>query len=235
MKPDDLTPERLDAILDGSQAPTEDADRAMLALAAELRGGAPGAEDRLRERVRMIAAQAPEAAGARRGSPGWRSRLLLAGPALATIAAAIVIIAVVGGDSGTTRTELASSESTVGSTATRAGATDATAKSSSGAVQATPSASPPAALSAGPVILRVDAGTLALRVADARRIVTGAGGTVVATPQATARPGTLLTVTVPPARAAGVLAQLSKLGAVSGGTLAGAAAGSLSLLLTEGP
>jgi hypothetical protein len=235
MNPDDLTPERLDAVLNGSQAPTEDADREMLALAAELRGAAPGAGDELRERVRAIVAQAPERADARRGNPGWRSRLLLAGPALATLVAAIVVIAVVGGDSGTKQTDLASSEPTVTSTAARAGVTDSRAKAPSEAVQAAPSATPPAALTAGPVILRVGSGTLARRVADARRIVTRAGGTVAATPQATAQPGTLLTITLPPAHAAEVIAQLSALGEVTGGTLATAAGGSLNLLLTEAP
>ena len=235
MNPDDLTPERLDAILNGSQAPTEDVDREMLALAAELRGATPGAGDELRERVRAIAAQAPELADAHRGKPGWRSRLLIAGPALATVVAAVVVIAVVGGDSGTKQTDLASTESAVTSTATRAGATDATAKSPSEGVQAAPSATPRAALAAGPVILQVDAGTLARRVADARRIVARAGGTVVATPQATAPPGTLLTITLPSARAAEVIAQLSELGEVTGGSLATAAGGSSSLLLTEGP
>ncbi len=235
MNPDDLTPDRLDAILNGSQAPTEDADREMLALAAELRGTAPGAGDKLRERVRAIAAQAPESAGARRVGPGWRTRLLLAGPALATVVAAIVVIAVVGGGSGTKPTDLARSESTVTSTARRAGVADANAKSPSEAVRAAPSATPPAALTAGPVILRVDAGTLARRVADARRIVARAGGTVVATPQATAQPGTLLTITLPPAHAAEAIAQLSALGEVTGGTLATTVDGSFSLLLAEGP
>ena len=202
MNPDDLTPERLDAILNGSQPPTEDADREMLALAAELRGAAPGAGDELRERVRAIAAQAPESAGARRGNPGWRTRLLLAAPALATVVAAIVVIAVVGGDSGTKHTDLASNAPTVTSTAARV-RRDRFAREVAergGAGRAVGNA--PGALSAGPVIVRVGAGTLARRVADARRIVARAGGTAVVTPQATARPGTLLTITLP-ARARG--------------------------------
>lgn len=233
MNPDDLTPERLDAILNGSQPPTEDADREMLALAAELRGSAPGADDELRERVRAIAAQAPERTGARRGNPGWRTRLLLTAPAVATVVAAIVVIAVVGGDSGTTHTDLASNSPTVTSTAAGSGVADSSAKSPSEAVQAAPSATPPASLSAGPVIVRVGAGTLARRVADAQRIVARAGGTAVVTPQATVRPGTLLTIKLPPARAAEATAELSALGEVTGGTLATAPGGSLSLLLTE--
>ena len=96
--PDDLTPERLDAILNGSEPPTSDAERDMLALAASLRDATPGAGDDLRDRVRAIAAPEPTGREARQRGPGWRTRLLLIAPAIVTATAAVVVIAVVGGD-----------------------------------------------------------------------------------------------------------------------------------------
>jgi hypothetical protein len=239
MSADDLTPERLDAILDGSEPATDDADRDMLALAATLRGAAPPASDGLRARVRAIAGETPAGGRSDRRNPGWRARLLIAGPALATVVAAVVVIAVVGGDSGTNRTNLASGESTATAPTSGTGGADATARSSSDALKVAPSSAPRAAASAGPVILRVEGGTLQRRVAEARRIVTRAGGNVVATPQSTAQPtaqpGTLLTVTLPPERAAEAIAELGALGEVTGGALDPAPDGTLRLLLTERP
>jgi hypothetical protein len=223
----DLTPERLDGILDGSQAPNEETDRDMLALAAELRDAAPGAGDELRERVRAIAAQAPAHADPHRGGVGWRSRLLLVGPALATVVAALVVIVVVDGNGGSNR-DLARRESALTSAAPAAGAPQAAAGSSSDSMRVAPPA-----LAAGPVIVQVDTGTLVARVDEARRIVTRAGGTVTETPQSTSPPGTLLTITLPAERAAGAAAKLAALGEVSGGSFTSANGGSLRVLLTE--
>lgn len=233
MSGDDLTPERLDAILNGSEPATEDADRDMLALAGALRGAAPPAGDELRERVRAIAAGTPAEAQAGRRNPGWRTRALIAGPALATVVAAVVVIVVAGGDSGPGASNLASRESTATAPAAGAVVADSTSPAPTDALQVAPAAR--ASVGAGPVILRVGTNTLERRVADARRIVADAGGTVLATPQATPRPGTLLTITLPPDQAAGAIAELAALGEVAGGTLDPAADGSLRLLMTERP
>lgn len=234
MSADDLTPERLDAILNGSEPATDDADRDMLALAATLRGAAPPASEDLRARVRATAAEEAAGGGSRRRGPGWRTRLLIAGPALATVVAAVVVILVVDGGGGTNPTSLPSLESTATAPAAGTGVADATAPSSD-ALKAAPSTVPQAALSAGPVILRVGPGTLERRVADAQRIVTQAGGTVMATPQATPRPGTLLTITLPPDHAAAAVAELSALGNLAGGVIAPGADGTQRLLMTERP
>jgi hypothetical protein len=228
--PDDLTPERLDAILSGSEPATSHAERDMLALAASLRNAAPHAGDDLRDRVRAIAAPAPTGREARRLGPGWRTRLLIAAPALATVTAAVVVIAVVGGDDPVkNQTSLTSAESAGASTTTAA---STAARSSADAVSGAPSLSAAPEAKAGPVTVLVEPGTLQQRIADARRIVATAGGTVNVTRQATAEPGSLLTITLAPDREAVTLAKLVRLGDVRDGAAAGAD-GTVRLLLKE--
>jgi len=230
MTPDDLTPERLDAILNGSEPATSDAERDMLSLAASLRDAAPHAGDDLRDRVRAIAAPAPTGRETRRRGPGWRTRLLIAAPALATVTAAVVVIAVVGGDDPVkNQTSLTSAESAGAATTTTA---QAAARSAADTVKVAPS--PQAArpeLGAGPITVRVEPGTLQQRIADARRIVRAAGGTVnKATRQTSAEPGALLEITLPPDRASAAIAKLVGLGEGGDGAAGG---GTVRLLLTE--
>jgi len=87
---DDMTPERLDAILDGTAAPDTDEDRAMLHLAADLRGAAPRASDALRERI--IAMGEPGEFRPKR-VPFWK-RINVLAPALGAVVAVIVAVGV---------------------------------------------------------------------------------------------------------------------------------------------
>lgn len=230
MTPGDLTPERLDAILNGSELATSDAERDMLALAASLRDAAPRAGGDLRDRVRAIAAPAPTGRETRRLGPGWRTRLLIAGPALATVIAAVVVIAVVGGDNPATNPANLSSSESAGASTTTAAATAA--RSSADAVKGAPSLSAVPEAKAGPVTVLVEPGTLQQRIADARRIVAAAGGSVDVTRQVPAEAGALLTITLASGREAVTLAKLVRLGDVRDGAAAGAD-GAVRLLLKE--
>lgn len=231
MTPDDLTPERLDAILNGSEPPTSDAERDMLALAASLRDAAPRASEDLRDRVRAIAEPAATGGETGRRSPGWRTRLLVAGPAIATVVAAVVVIAVVGGDDpGTNRTSLTrESAGSAGSSA----ATTTRSATSAAARALSPSTTAPE-VSAGPTVVRIEPGTLQQRIADARRIVAAADGTAIVSVQTAAEPSALLTITLPTNRAPGALAKLMRLGNV-GERAATGPDGTVRLLLTEQP
>ena len=230
MSPDDLTPERLDAILNGSEPAESDPERDMLALAASLRDGSPRAGGELRERVRAIAASGREP---RQRGPGWRTRFLIAGPAVAMVVAAVVVIAVVGRDDpGTNRTSLTTPQSALSGAVTTPVAPSA-ARSSADAEQAVPSSTAPPAATVGPVIVRVDPGSLPRRLADAQRIVAAAGGAVVVTRQTGRDPSALLAITLPADRVSGVLAKLTRLGEGRGGSAIGTD-GTLRLLLTEG-
>ena len=234
MSTDDLTPERLDAILNGSEPATSDAERDMLALAASLRDGSPRAGDDLRDRVRAIGAPASAPLTRQRG-PGWRTRFLLAGPALATVVAAVVVIAVVGRDDpGTSRTSLTTTQPAFsGASATTATPLGAARSAADAETVAPSSTAVQPAATAGPVIIRVEPGTLARRLADARRIVAAAGGTTVVTRQTTGDPGVLLAIKLPPDRVSGALAELTRLGEGREGPATGAD-GTVRVLLTEG-
>lgn len=95
----DITPQRLEELLAGDP-PRSDAERDVLHMAAALRGAAPDAPDRLRERV--MDASRREPVGSRRfrlpAMPVW------SGPAVAGLAAVVIGAAVilpgVGGDGG---------------------------------------------------------------------------------------------------------------------------------------
>ncbi len=91
----EITPERLDALLDGSVSPETDAERDMLHLAARLREEAPRADDAVRERVQSLGDKSAPPRLARRwwpaSAPGrWR----VAVPALSAVAAAIISVGV---------------------------------------------------------------------------------------------------------------------------------------------
>ncbi len=82
---DEITPTRLDALLDGSATPETDDEREMLHLAARMRDGSPHAPDALRRRVQALEPAAEATAGPRKRrwlpatSRGW---LMLGAPAL---------------------------------------------------------------------------------------------------------------------------------------------------------
>ncbi len=91
----EITPERLDALLDGSASPETDVERDMLHLAAQMRDEAPRAGNALRERVQALGDQMPRPRPARRwwpaSAPGrWRVVV----PALSAVAAAIISVGV---------------------------------------------------------------------------------------------------------------------------------------------
>lgn len=233
MSPDDLTPERLDAILNGSEPAESDAERDMLALAASLREGSPRAGDDLRERVRALGSPASVPSRHQR-VPGWRTRFLIAGPAVATVVAAVVVIAVVGrDDSGTNRTSLSTSQAASVPEASTAGVPPSTARAAADTRDAAPRSVAPQGATAGPVIVRVEPGTLPRHLAEARRIVSAAGGAVAVTRQTTGDPSALLEITLPPDRVSGVLAELMRLGEGRKATVSDAG-GALRVLLTEG-
>ena len=80
MNHDDITPERLDAILDGAEA-TSDDEGAFLALAADLRASSPKASDALRDHVTALGEPARQPKLRRRAS-----RWMVAAPALGAVA-----------------------------------------------------------------------------------------------------------------------------------------------------
>ena len=104
MTGDELTPERLDAILDGQEAASDDDARDMLALAATLREGSPGAPDELRGRGRALGRPSPAEGWLRRLlGTGRRGRILVAAPALGAALAAVIAIGVITNNPSTDR------------------------------------------------------------------------------------------------------------------------------------
>ncbi|MFN8122553.1 MAG: hypothetical protein U0237_09005 [Thermoleophilia bacterium] len=98
----DITPQRLEELLAGDP-PRTDAERDVLHMAAALRGAAPDAPDRLRERVMGSARTAP-ARGGRFRLPDFSAAWM--GPAVAGVAAIVIGAAVflpgLGGGDGRT-------------------------------------------------------------------------------------------------------------------------------------
>jgi len=108
--PDDVTPERLEAILAGAE-PRDDEERALAALVAETRALEPGAPGALRGRVMARAAgeggaEPSPAASRSRGPLAWlrgadgRRRLLVAAPLVAGIVALAIAIPALDDDGG---------------------------------------------------------------------------------------------------------------------------------------
>lgn len=243
MKGDEMTPERLDAILDGRAAPTDDEARDMLALAGALREAAPGAGDSLRARVRALPRPGP--AGRLRSS-GWRGRALIAAPALSVVVAAVVAIGVIArspdGRSG-------------GSDSSQAQRLGRAAVEAAPPTSATPSAASPgssrdaAGAPSAPVAIQILPATLDARVADVRDLVDAASGTILEeTRQPTTPPSVIVSITLPRDRSAEVLRAIVALGTGTGATAGasldqaegatGAAPGDLTLVrvvLTEAP
>ena len=151
----DVNPERLAELADGATPETE-AERAAVALMAEVRGAAEPAPEAVRARVRGIAArEAREEAGWRRwvATPDGRRRLALAGaPVAAVVALAIAIPALTSDDGGSTPPASA----------------DAPAAAAEGATANAPRAASPAPQSAAPAPPAAGASTAAdaLRAAE---------------------------------------------------------------------
>lgn len=214
----DVSPERLDAILDGRAQAETDLEREMLALAARMQSEEPRADQLLRTRVRAIATRPGRAGRVRQLGRSWRGRALIAGPAVAVAVAVVVAVGVFGDGGGPSAgQDLALRDGATQTTAAteqfdaaKSGLKQPEGDTAGGALQAVP----PAAASRGGAdavspeapgaTLRVAAGTRDARLADIRRIVSGAGGRVDAAPLA----GTgslLLTITLPPDSAAGAI------------------------------
>ncbi len=204
---DEMTPERLDAILDGTAAPDDDEARAMLHLAADLRGAAPGASDDLRRRVLALGEPAGQPAGAPR-LPFWK-RLNVMAPALGAVVAAIVAVGVIstgGGSSG---------DSTVGG---RGGADEsgqfdsAVPPAAAPAPTATLAEPAPGGLARSadtPAQITVEAGALDDALAE---IETAAGGPTFITEDARTPTSATVTITVPADRDADVRRALTGIG-----------------------
>lgn len=255
---DEMTPERLDAILDGREPATDDEAREMLALAGALREAAPGAGPELRARVRALPQPQPVGRLRRLFSNGWRGRMLIAAPALSAVVAAVIAVGVIRSSSGQERTiAVAPAASPAETTRTAAITTTPSTKSATPPAVTSP-AIPDAAAATGadgrlsaPITLRVASGTLEARIADIRRLVVEAGGTIgLAQPQG-APPGTVVAITLPAGRGADVLGAIANLGSGPrsegwsaylgvtpqrpGGAAASGALTSVRVLVTEGP
>jgi hypothetical protein len=255
---DEMTPERLDAILDGRQPATDDEAREMLALAGALREAAPGAGPDLRARVRALPQPQPVGRLRRLFSSGWRGRMLIAAPALSAVAAAVIAVGVIRSSSGDERSIAVAPTASPAETARTAAITT---------LPSTNSAPPPAVLSpaipdaaaatgadgrlSAPITLRVASGTLEARIADIRRLVVEAGGTIGLEQPQVAPPGTVVAITLPVERGADVLKAVANLGSgprsegwsaylgvtppQAKGAAASGAPTSVRVLVTEGP
>ena len=260
---DEMTPERLDAILDGRDPANDDEARDMLALAGALREAAPGAGADLRSRVRALPQPQPSGRLRRLLNSGWRGRMLIAAPALSAIVA-VIAVGVIGGSSDT-GPNVAESTTTAATTVTTSEASQL--KRSSGAASvfdgpttppsattpSTPSSAStgaPAQAPAPPITLHVPTATIDARIAEIRRLVTAAQGTVDQTDQSGPPPSMLLSISLPAERSAAVLKAIANLGTGPGsralatyteatrdGTDAPApeALTTLQVLVTEGP
>lgn len=223
MSDHDMTPERLDGILDGSIEATDQADRDLLALAAALREAAPGAPESLREKVAALPATAPTISWWRRLMARRHGWALVGAP----VAAGLVAVLIAGGvlfntdQTGDTSGAAADTalQATSGSSATEAGKS-LSADTTSAAQESTPPTSSNAftdqRAGQGPPIVRVPQGSLQERLNDARRIVEDAGGEFVQTERAPDGPGVLVLVTVPVGRGPDVAQQLGALGTSDG-------------------
>jgi hypothetical protein len=208
---DEMTPERLEAILDGREPATDDEARDMLALAGALREAAPGAGPDLRARVRALPQPQPVGRLRRLFDNGWRGRMLIAAPALSAVVAVVIAVGVIGRSPG---------DNTAVSGAPAASSAEATATSTLSTTPAAPKSATPqsAGFSAAddahpvaPITLRIAPATLEARLAKVRDIVAAAGGTSAAVDQGGQPPSSVVSITVPVERSADVLKAISGL------------------------
>ena len=180
----------------------------------------------------------------------------IAAPALSAIVAAVIAVGVIGGRSGDEGTiavtPTASRAEALQKAVTTPSSTSATppAAASPAIPDATAATAADAGLSA-PITLRVASDTLEARIADIRRLVVAAGGTVGLAPPQVAPPGAVVSITLPAERSADVLGAIANLGtgrryadwaaylvtppAAGGAAAASGALTSVRVLVTEGP
>jgi hypothetical protein len=213
----DPTPERLDAILDARAPAVTGPEREMVDLAAALRDATPPAGPELRARVRAIAAPRP-AGRLRRLTGSWRGRALIAAPALAAVAVAVIATGVIGGN-GTAGESARVDATTSVESQTQAPPTAATARGNTQAPADAQARSAPGPAATGlpggipvRVTIRVPPADVTARAAEARRIVIAAGGAIQESTGGTGAGGVAITAAVPAAGAADALARLRALG-----------------------
>ena len=199
-QPDDVSPERLAELADGSP-PCDAAERELMALMAEVRDLEEPAPDALRARVRAIAAGEAGPERAHRWQEGRRRLLLFGAPVAAGVVALAIAIPVMTRDSGEPAPAAATSEALAGDSAAPA-APEAAAGSA--AIEA-----PGAARAVAPSTADAPAA-----VGQARAEIGALGGSVVSE----AGDGRIvrLVVRVPGDRAAEAVAALRRLGEVTG-------------------
>lgn len=251
MNGDGLTPERLDAILDGRDPATDDEARDMLALAGALREAVPGATDDLRARVRALPQPAPGGRLRRLLNSGWRGRTLIAAPALTAVIAAVVAVGVLTrsesqdvAQSGAAHESLTAAQRTSGTTPENAIAGSAPATSLAPAAPKAATGAADATVTE-PIVIRVARSTLVASAARVRTLVGDAGGSVVEEPAPPGQttPVQLVSISVPSERSADVFAAIAALDtatAPAASRFAGPAATSdgvsrVRILLTEAP
>ena len=115
-RPDDVTPERLAELADGSP-PRDAAERELMALMADVRDLEEPAPDALRARVRAIAAGEAEPGRDRWWRAGRQRLLVLGAPVAAAIVALAIAIPVMTSDSGEPAPAAATAEALAGDSA----------------------------------------------------------------------------------------------------------------------
>ncbi|MDX6646443.1 MAG: hypothetical protein QOK40_2170 [Miltoncostaeaceae bacterium] len=241
-----VSPERLAALVDGREAPKSAEERALLALAVDLRGLEGPAPESLRARLGALVAEAPAEAQARQGrgrlasiwAGGTRRRTMMAAP-IGALAAAALAAALLMPGGGTTPADPGE-----GFKATREPAADsgtlrralAPAFSATPALpqgSAAPTPSPPAATMVAPLVTdsrpqdvrtwtRVhvqDVQALSRASTRAMTTVHGLGGFLASTRYSVPDAGqgqNVLVFKVPPARVEAALRGFSALGTVIG-------------------
>jgi hypothetical protein len=217
---DDLSPERLDALIDG-RAPGGDEEEALAALVSELRA-TDGAPSDLRARVRSIV-RPQEVSGVRRlladlRGTSWTRRAMALAPACVLVVGAVFAVTSIARDGGSDLRSGAAPAATGGQAATRD-------RESPGTPQtAVPVPPPPEAMLDQGAVAQ---GALTIRVADraavsaaglrAREIAAEMGGRAVRESyrQRAQGPSTAtVTLQVPPERYAGTRAALAAIGTV---------------------
>jgi len=218
MNSHDPTPERLDAILDARETAVTGRERDLVDLAAALRDAAPPAGAELRARVRAIETARP-ASRLRRLTGSWRGRAVIAAPALAALAVAVIATGVIGGDdppgdsarvAGTTSVESQPGPLSTQATPRSDVQTPSDAQTRGGAPGPAASGTPEGAPVT--VTIRVPPADVAARAAEARRIVLAAGGAIQDGAAGAGPAGVAITATVPGAGAPDAFEKLRALG-----------------------
>ncbi len=190
MSHDDLTPERLDALIDGAE-PANDDERDVLHLAAALRSGSPRPSDDLKRRVRALG-EPPRAVPPRR-----RLRWSVLTPALGALVAAVIATTVVLTRSPNDSTSAATEDAAVPTLpATSTGLTGGAAPGATFQSDASATASP--RLPGAPTWV-VSRGSLDDVITRIDGLVSAANGSYAVTDEES---GKLVTITVDPQRRA---------------------------------